>query len=121
MALARRDTVQALRRLRALPDSLCPDAWYLKLARFQVLAATGADREAAAEFDRGMMRPADGATGVLATLQRGRVAERLGDRETAIRMYGVVLDAWRHADPELHAYVAEARAGVQRLGGEPRR
>jgi len=51
----------------------------------------------------------------------GRVAERLNDRVTATRSYQCVLDAWRHADPELRPYVDEARAGLARLSREPAR
>jgi hypothetical protein len=53
-------------------------------------------------------------------LERGRVAERLNDREQALRSFHTVADVWLHADPELQPYVAEARAAVQRLSGEGR-
>jgi hypothetical protein len=53
-------------------------------------------------------------------LERGRVAERLGDRETAVKAYTYVSVLWRNADPELQPYVAEARAGLQRLTSEPK-
>jgi hypothetical protein len=32
--------------------------------------------------------------------------------------YQFVIDAWRHADPELEPYVREARAGLGRLAAE---
>ena len=51
-------------------------------------------------------------------LQRGRVAERLNDREVARRSYHTVADVWVHADPELQPYVAEAQAAIKRLSGE---
>jgi hypothetical protein len=35
---------------------------------------------------------------VLATLEHGRVAERLGEREKAIESYRFVTEAWRRAD-----------------------
>ena len=54
-------------------------------------------------------------------LERGRVAERLNDRDKAVQCYSFVLDAWRNADPELQPYVTEARDGLARLTGEPRR
>jgi hypothetical protein len=56
---------------------------------------------------------------VLGRLNRARVAERLGDREQAAGLYQYVLDAWRHADPELRSHVAEARDGLKRLAAEP--
>jgi hypothetical protein len=61
-------------------------------------------------------RPSD----VLWYLERGRVAERLGDRDRAPEAYRFVAAAWRHADPELQPYVAEARAGLGRLTAESR-
>ena len=52
---------------------------------------------------------------VLATLERGRVAERLGEREKALESYRFVTEAWRRPDPELQPYVSEAREGLARL------
>ena len=52
---------------------------------------------------------------VLATLERGRVAERLGEREKAIESYRFVTEAWRRPDPELQPYVSEAREALARL------
>jgi hypothetical protein len=52
---------------------------------------------------------------VLATLEHGRVAERLGEREKAIESYRLVTEAWRRADPELQPYVSEAREALGRL------
>jgi hypothetical protein len=53
---------------------------------------------------------------VLATLELGRIAERLGDRRKAAECYGFVMAAWRRADPELLRFVAEAREGRARVG-----
>ena len=36
----------------------------------------------------------------------------------AVDSYQFVLNAWRHADPELEPYVREARAGVERLSAD---
>ena len=52
---------------------------------------------------------------VLWELERGRVHERLGNRETAVTAYAFVAAAWAHADSELQPYVAEAREGLKRL------
>jgi hypothetical protein len=46
---------------------------------------------------------------------RGRIAEGLGQRETARAAYGRVIAMWAHADPELQPMVAEATAGLRRL------
>jgi len=115
LALARGDTSLALSRFLALPDSLCPDAQQLREVRFRLLAATGRDHQAAAVFDGSHDRR------VPLMLERARLAERLGDRPTAINYYRFVAQAWLHADPELQPYVAEARAALQRLTGEPAR
>jgi len=56
----------------------------------------------------------------LIALERGRILERLGDRAGAAVAFGFVAAIWRDADPELQPYVAEARAALVRLGGEPR-
>ena len=55
---------------------------------------------------------------VLATLELGRIAERLGDTRKAAECYGFVTATWRRPDPELLPYVAEAREGLARLSVE---
>jgi serine/threonine-protein kinase len=127
LALARSDTEEALRRFLAFPDSLCtglygslsPSLAPLNAVRFQLLAAKRRDREAALVFDRQVTLPLT-AGSVIATLERGRVAERLGDRATAAQKYRLIVDVWRNADPELQPYVAEARSALKRLAGGPR-
>jgi serine/threonine-protein kinase len=115
MALARRDTTEALRRFLVLPDSVCP-CTYDQIVTTQLLAARGRYSEAAAILDHQMPVVATG----LWDLQRGRVFERLGRREEALKAYASVAERWGHADPELQPYVAEARAALQRLSKEPR-
>ncbi len=61
-------------------------------------------------------RPSD----VLWYLERGRVAERLGDRNRALEAYRYVSAIWRRPDSELEAYATEARAGLARLTTESR-
>ncbi len=120
LALARRDTADALRRLAALPDSACPFCLFApRITRAQLLEARRQDRAAAPLLDRfaGLyMAPTEGYRALL----RGRVNERLGNRAKAIAAYRFVVDVWRNADPELQPYVAEARAALKRLSGEPR-
>ncbi|MEP7326907.1 MAG: hypothetical protein ABI836_13230 [Gemmatimonadota bacterium] len=110
LALPRHDTTEALRRLEGSPGPL------LILKPF-LLTAVGRDREALAllEWDPGVL-PLQ----TLEQLVQGRVAERMGDRKMAVRAYEIVLSTCRHADPELQPYVAEARAALARLSGEPR-
>jgi serine/threonine-protein kinase len=120
LALLGRDTTTAVRRLEALPDSLCAYACYFqRLTLAQLLSARHDDQKAAKLLDRWhteLLVPSE----VIWTLERARVAERLGDREKAARDYQYVADVWRHADPELQPYVTEAREGLTRVAGEPR-
>jgi len=119
LALARRDTAEALRRLTTLPDSLCAgqSCYQVQLMRAQLLVAAGRAREAAQLLDR---EPSSfiHLTHVIRQLERGRVHERLGNRDTAIEAYRFVADAWIHADPEFQPFVEEAKAALKRMGGE---
>jgi serine/threonine-protein kinase len=114
LALARRDTAEALRRLQALPDSAFAQDWRVRLLRFQLLAAAQRDREALMVFD-GPVLPPKSPLWVLGMLERGRISERRGEREKAIECYQFVVDVWRHANPELQRHVSEARDGLKRL------
>src|SRR2546427_746010 len=120
-ALALRDTAAALAAFTTVPDSLCPDCVLDVLRKAQLLALRGRTREAAELLDR---EPHNVIPVPLATvfwpLERGRVDARLGKKDEAIVAYRFVADVWRNADPELQPYVAEARAALKRLGGEPR-
>jgi tRNA A-37 threonylcarbamoyl transferase component Bud32/tetratricopeptide (TPR) repeat protein len=114
LALARKDTAEALRRVLALPDSAFAQDWSVRLLKFQLLAAVGRDRDAAKVFD-GRVLPALSPLWVLGILERGRVAERRGEQAKAIECYQFVVDVWRHADPELQRHVSEAREALERL------
>jgi hypothetical protein len=124
LALARRDSAEALRRFTQLPESLCSGGSCLssRLTKAELLSAHGQDREAAIVLlpHPGWTDSPPQALEVFWLLQRGRVAERLNDREQALRSFHTVADVWLHADPELQSYVAEARAAIQRLSGEVR-
>ncbi len=125
LALARGDSAAALRLFEALPDSACYGNCAMDgLVRIQLLVARRRYRDAAARLDPA---PGDGGIGiaqsperVLWELERGRVQEQLRNRDAAVAAYGFVAAVWAHADPELRPYVEEARAGLKRLGGEPR-
>jgi hypothetical protein len=118
--LARRDTTRALEQFMALPDSLCLRCAYERLARVRLLSAKGRDREAAAQLEVPISQLPD-AMQVVWALEGGRVNDRIGNRDRAIEAYSFVAQSWRHADPELQPVVAEARAALSRLTGEPRR
>jgi hypothetical protein len=119
LALLQHDTATAVRRIEALPDSLCPLCYFQQLTRAQLLSARQEDHKAAELLDRWptiLLVPSE----VLWTLERARVAERLGDRQKATHDYQYVAGVWRHADPELQPSVAEGREGLRRLTAEPR-
>jgi serine/threonine-protein kinase len=118
--LARGDTARALTRFSALPDTVCHTCTLHRLTTAQLLAARGRHAEAAAILDRQRVRIHTSLQGGLWALERARVREQLGDPAGARDDYRFVADVWRHADPELLALVAEAKAGLQRLGAEPR-
>jgi serine/threonine-protein kinase len=124
LALARGDTVGAVSLFATVP------AWpnrffnyYERLTRAQLLSRTGRDREAAELLDNMpfLREFSPTADAIVTELERGRVHERLGNREIALRAYGTVVDAWRDADPVLQPLVAEAREAIARLAAEPRR
>jgi serine/threonine-protein kinase len=119
LTILRGDTTDAVRRFETLPDSLCPFCYFERLTLVQLLSARREDRKAARLLEGGLTE-LQAPTEVLWTLERARVAERLGDRETAARDYQYVADVWRRADPQLQPYVAEAREGLARVTGEPR-
>jgi hypothetical protein len=89
------------------------------MVRLELLAATGRDREAALLFDQQVTLPLTTGS-VMATLERGRIAERLGDRATAAQLYRFVVSVWANADPELRPHVEAALVGLQRLGAASR-
>ena len=121
LALARGDSAEALRLFDALPDSACFGACHLDdLVHAQLLAARGRLQESAARLERplGGFVPGILPVEVLRALERGRVNERLGNRDRAIEGYSLVVRAWRNADPELQPYFNEAREALARLSAE---
>ena len=53
---------------------------------------------------------------VLFLVEQGEVAERLGDRRTAVQAYRRVVSTWARADPSLQAFVAKASRALERMG-----
>ena len=110
LSLARHDTAEALRQIQALPgpSQFSPFQFERVILQPLLLSSQGRDREAAA------LLPWQSSVSLgFNELERGRVAERLGDRETAVKAYTYIAVLWRHADPELQPYVAEARRGFR--------
>jgi hypothetical protein len=117
LALARRDSAEAVKGFAALPDSLYGNFALARFTYANLLAALHQDAEALAVLDH----PYDEtpvAMDVLRSVQRGRVAERLGKRETAVESYRRVVQMWRKPDPELVPYVTEAKTALTRLSAE---
>ena len=115
LALARHDTADALRRLGALPLSSCPWCFLERLTYARLLVARARNREALATLNPGFPLVYALPTQAVWELERARVADQTNDRETATQGYRFVTEAWRHADPALQPYVAEARAALRRL------
>src|SRR3989442_280664 len=123
LALARHDSAAALEGFVVLADSNQLEDTYtlLRLQRIELLARLDRTREAAELLDHhsGGLPMGQGGFGTRAlwALERGRVFERLGQRDNAIAGYSFVADYWRNADPELQPYVTEAPAALKRLSG----
>jgi hypothetical protein len=119
LALAREDTTRALALFAGLPDSLCRDCYWDRLKRAQLLSVLQRDRDAAVLLDEPLHDHEYGTpTQVLWALERGRVNERLGNKEKAVESYSLVTAAWHGADPELQPLVSEAKEGLARLSAE---
>jgi serine/threonine-protein kinase len=118
LTLARHDSAAALLQLQSIPDTLCLagafNCFYANLALARLLVARGEYRSAGDLLERWWWQ-GDGPMLILALLERGRVAEQLGEREKAVESYRYVADAWRRADPELQPYATEAREALARL------
>jgi serine/threonine protein kinase len=128
LALARGDSAEALGLFQAIPDTLCiaSDCYYEKLTEARLLNALGQARQAGAVLDRWVWTGGSHFLGtlgwgpffVLGVLERGRIAEGLGERQKAIDSYQFVLDVWRRADPQLQRFVVEARNALTRVTRE---
>jgi serine/threonine-protein kinase len=118
--LARHDTTAAIGRLLGLQVSHCPFCFTDQLTLAQLLIDRQRDQEAwrILRADHPILTLSPTPTAVLWSLLRGRVAERIGERDQAIHSYEWVVGMWRKPDPELQPYVAEAREGLARLTSE---
>jgi hypothetical protein len=105
-----------MRAFEAISDTLCivGACFAEKFLRAKLQAAAGNDQRAAEILDRWGTSGGALPSAVLAALERGRIAERLGDHRMALDRYRFVTETWRKADPQLQLYVAEAQ---HRCGG----
>jgi serine/threonine-protein kinase len=118
--LARGDSARALEKLRALPDSLCSFCSQELLVRAQLEMALRDAQGALRTLEYRNRYESSMPHRVIWALTQGRAAEEVGNREMALRCYSFVVDAWAQGDPPVQRYVEEARAGLQRLTGEPK-
>jgi hypothetical protein len=117
IALARNDSASATKLFDAIPDSIV-SAPYDQFVRATLLAKSN-PRRALELLDRRTQSP--DLLYVARELARGRVAESLGERVTAIDSYSYVAEAWRNAEPQqLKDAVVEARTALQRLDADGR-
>jgi tetratricopeptide (TPR) repeat protein len=119
LALARADSVRALRLFQSIPDTLCleNDCYYEKLIEARLLTSQGQARQAGAVLDRWVWS-GGGPLFVLGVLEQARIAEGLGERDKAAQSYQFVAEVWRRADPQLQPFVIEARNALARLTRE---
>jgi tetratricopeptide (TPR) repeat protein len=117
MALARADTTTATKLFASLPDTLVN----LPFDRFIAARLVGkADPKRAFELLE-RHTPSPDLLFTARELERGRLAERTGDKARAVDAYAFVSAAWRNADaPQLRDAAKEARDALQRLDADGR-
>jgi len=89
---------------------LCPD----RLIFARLLASRGQDREALSVLEASSFA-GYASHEVELSLEIGRIAERLGDRDRALAAYRWVTRVWQHADPLAARYAEDARRAIARL------
>jgi serine/threonine-protein kinase len=115
LALARRDTTEAIRQFASLSDTLCLTCYADRLVQARLLLSRGELRSAARLLDErlySLLSPLE----PLFLIEQGGVAERLGDRRVAVEAYTRVLTTWARADPSLRPLVSRAVRGLERMG-----
>jgi serine/threonine-protein kinase len=121
LSLVHGDSAGAERMFRAIPDSLCLvcTCFYEKVTLARLIASRGDLREAKDLLDKWIETGGEQhVSKILATLERGRLAEALGNAPAATADYQFVTEVWQHADSELQPYVREASDGLRRLSEE---
>lgn len=116
-ALAKGDSAAATKLFDAIPDSIIalPIDQFIR-AR---LVARADPKRALDILER--HTPITGLVFTARELERGRLAEKLGDRERAVDAYSFVADMWRNADAKpLRDAVREANDALKRLDSDGR-
>ena len=116
-ALARGDTVSAIRLFDALPDTLAINIPFDLFTRARLIGRQD-PRRAIAILERhggaDLLYPAR-------ELERGRLAEKIGDKERAVDAYTFVATVWQNADPgPLRDAAKEASDALKRLDSDGR-
>ena len=117
LALARADTAQALREFAQLSDTLCLTCYADRLVYARLLSSHGDLRQAGRLLEErlySLLSPLE----MLFLVEQGGVAERLGDRRTAMEAYERVASTWARADPSLQPVVARAQRALERMGAQ---
>jgi len=116
LSLARGDTADALLRFDDVKTS-----WghtnLTVLTRARLLESQGRGAEALEVLQQRFLNDWPLASRVTWIMERARLADRLGQTETALRDYRFVSRVWANGDPEVQPVVREAEAAVRRLGG----
>lgn len=113
LTLAHHDTAGAIRQFAALPDSLCHACGWGFITQARLLSSQGRNAEAAAILDETTVL--NSPIGVMVELERGRIAEKLGDKARARDAYSFVADMWQNGDAYFKQISDQARAGLKRL------
>lgn len=125
LALARKDTAEAIARFSWLIDSACAGCSWTRLftdiySAALLLEARGRGTEAQRWLEYDVMDIPYPVYDVAMDLILARITERSGQLQKAVDAYRRVAQMWANADPELQPMVTEARAALQRLEQRPR-
>ena len=122
LALARGDSVEALHRFRAIPDSLCIviTCFYEKLMLARLELARGDAKAAVHVLDKWWDTAPPGPSAVFAVLIHARALDQAGNRDAARSRYQYVAEAWQQPDSSLQILVEEARRGAREVFGNAR-
>jgi len=117
IALARSDTVTATKLFNALDDTIV-NIPFDRLVQARLIGKTDPKR-AMAMLERHI--PSPDLLFAAREIERGRLAERMGDKDRAVDAYAFVAAVWRNADAQqLRDGAKEARDALQRLDSDGR-
>ena len=106
LALARADTVGALARFLALPDTLCGECYVDRLTKARLLIAAGRAADAVRVLEEPLV-PFLTPIEVVFALERARAARGAGDSDRVNGACQFVGDAWAHGDSSARATIRD--------------